>query len=381
MTTTQMLLQMGSQLQSIASQQVSRPQSATDQSGRDPSDFQSMLEDKQNQVTQQQPDQSQPAQDEPGLAPEQPDVQAAQTLAAMLVLPLQQPVVSTEQLPIQEEGTVQGVLLTGIETAPQTPVQTAQTAVETGPQSGQTQQAVPTQAQTAQVPAQNTQTETQAPVQTAQGQQQTQQTVAQTARTDDGQQADARQSEGRSTAATVQKPQVEAEVTQTQTAPVAEQPLFREVESTPVKVGDAAPLDTTAEDFDAQAAKTIAQALEKGSQKVELKLSPANLGNVTVELTRTAEGVIHVVLTAEREQAMKLLTDHAGQLGNLLQSNTGADVRVEVPQNQQGRQAWQEGQGQHHQGQSQQQQSHSQQEQEDFLQQLRLGLIQMEEES
>lgn len=381
MTTTQMLLQMGSQLQSIASQQVSRPQSATDQSGRDPSDFQSMLEDKQNQVTQQQPDQSQPAQDEPGLTPEQPDVQAAQTLAAMLVLPLQQPVVSTEQLPIQEEGTVQGVLLTGIETAPQTPVQTAQTAVETGPQPGQTQQAVPTQAQTAQAPAQNTQTETQAPVQTAQGQQQTQQTVVQTARTDDGQQADARQSEGRSTAATVQKPQVEAEVTQTQTAPVAEQPLFREVESTPVKVGDAAPLDTTAEDFDAQAAKTIAQALEKGSQKVELKLSPANLGNVTVELTRTAEGVIHVVLTAEREQAMKLLTDHAGQLGNLLQNNTGADVRVEAPQNQQGRQAWQEGQGQHHQGQGQQQQSHSQQEQEDFLQQLRLGLIQMEEES
>ena len=380
MTTTQMLLQMGSQLQSIASQQVSRPQSATDQSGRDPSDFQSMLEDKQNQVTQQQPDQSQPAQDEPGLAPEQPDVQAAQTLAAMLVLPLQQPVVSTEQLPIQEEGTVQGVLLTGIETAPQTPVQTAQTAVETGPQSGQTQQAVPTQAQTAQVPAQNTQTETQAPVQTAQGQQQTQQTVVQTAQTDDGQQADARQSEGRSSAAaTVQKPQAEAEVTQTQTAPAAEQPLFRQVEHTPVKVGDAAPLDTTAEDFDAQAAKTIAQALEKGSQKVELKLSPANLGNVTVELTRTAEGVIHVVLTAEREQAMKLLTDHAGQLGNLLQNNTGADVRVEVPQNQQGRQAWQEGQGQHHQGQSQQQQSHSQQEQEDFLQQLRLGLIQLEE--
>ena len=162
---------------------------------------------------------------------------------------------------------------------------------------------------------------------------------------------------------------------------MAEQPLFREVESTPVKVGDAAPLDTTAEDFDAQAAKTIAQALEKGSQKVELKLSPANLGNVTVELTRTAEGAIHVVLTAERERGMKLLTDHAGQLGNLLQSNTGADVRVEVPQNQQGRQAWQEGQGQHHQGQSQQQQSHSQQEQEDFLQQLRLGLIQMEEES
>lgn len=377
MTTTQMLLQMGSQLQSIASQQVNRPKDPTDQGGS--SDFQSMLEDKQSQLTGQQPDQSQPTQDEPGLTPEQPDVQAAQTLAAMLVLPMQQPVVTVEQMPIQEEGTVQGVLLTGMETAQQAPVQTAQAEVPTVP-TAQTQQAVPTQAQTAQAPAQNTQTETQAPVQTAQGQQQTQQTVVQTTRTDDGQQADARQSEGRSTAATVQKPQVEAEVTQTQTAPVAEQPLFREVESTPVKVGDAAPLDTTAEDFDAQAAKTIAQALEKGSQKVELKLSPANLGNVTVELTRTAEGAIHVVLTAEREQAMKLLTDHAGQLGNLLQSNTGADVRVEVPQNQQGRQAWQEGQNNNHQQQGQgQQQNHSQQEQEDFLQQLRLGLIQMEE--
>lgn len=377
MTTTQMLLQMGSQLQSIASQQVNRPKDPTDQGGS--SDFQSMLEDKQSQLTGQQPDQSQPPQDEPGLTPEQPDVQAAQTLAAMLVLPMQQPVVTVEQMPIQEEGTVQGVLLTGMETAQQAPVQTAQAEVPTVP-TAQTQQAVPTQAQTAQAPVQNTQPETQAPVQTAQGEQPAQQPVVQTTQTDDGQQADARQSEGRSTAATVQKPQVEAEVTQTQTAPVAEQPLFREVESTPVKVGDAAPLDTTAEDFDAQAAKTIAQALEKGSQKVELKLSPANLGNVTVELTRTAEGVIHVVLTAEREQAMKLLTEHAGQLGNLLQSNTAADVRVEVPQNQQGRQAWQEGQNHPQQGQSQQQQrQHGQQEQEDFLQQLRLGLIQMEE--
>lgn len=377
MTTTQMLLQMGSQLQSIASQQVNRPKDPTDQGGS--SDFQSMLEDKQSQLTGQQPDQSQPTQDEPGLTPEQPDVQAAQTLAAMLVLPMQQPVVTVEQMPIQEEGTVQGVFLTGMETAQQAPVQTAQAEVPTVP-TAQTQQAVPTQAQTAQAPVQNTQPETQAPVQTAQGEQPAQQPVVQTTQTDDGQQADARQSEGRSTAATVQKPQVEAEVTQTQTAPVAEQPLFREVESTPVKVGDAAPLDTTAEDFDAQAAKTIAQALEKGSQKVELKLSPANLGNVTVELTRTAEGVIHVVLTAEREQAMKLLTEHAGQLGNLLQSNTAADVRVEVPQNQQGRQAWQEGQNHPQQGQSQQQQrQHGQQEQEDFLQQLRLGLIQMEE--
>lgn len=373
MTTTQMLLQMGSQLQSIGSQQVNRPKDSADQGSG--SDFQSMLEDKQSQLTGQQPDRNQPTQDEPGLAPEQTDVQAAQTLAAMLVLPLQQPVVTVEPQPIQEEGTVQGVLLTGIETAQQAPVQTAQTTIQTA----QTQQAVPTQAQTAQAPVQNTQPETQAPVQTEQGQQ-VQQPVVQTTQTDDGQQADARQSEGRSTAAPVQKPQVEAEVTQTQTAPVAEQPLFREVETTPVKVGDAAPLDTTAEDFDAQAAKTIAQALEKGAQKVELKLSPANLGNVTVELTRTAEGVIHVVLTAEREQAMKLLTDHAGQLGNLLQSNTAADVRVEVPQNQQGRQAWQEGQNHHQQGQGQQQQqSRGQQEQEDFLQQLRLGLIQMEE--
>ena len=380
MTTTQMLLQMGSQLQSIASQQVSKPKSASDQSGSGTSDFQSMLEDKQSQLTGQQPESSQPAQDEPGLAPEQTDLQAAQTLAALFVLPLQQQTGNADQLPVQEESAVQGVLLTGIETTQQAPVQTAQTAVQTTGQTAQPQQAAPTQAQTAQAPVQNNQPETQAPVQTAQGQAETQQPVVQNAQTDDGQQADARQSDSRSTAAPAQKPQVEAEVTQTQTAPVAEQPLFRQVESTPVKVGDAAPLDTTAEDFDAQAAKTIAQALEKGSQKVELKLSPANLGSVTVELTRTAEGVIHVVLTAEREQAMKLLADHAGQLGSLLQNTTTADVRVEVPQNQQGRQAWQEGQNSQQQGQHQQQhQQNGQQEQDSFLQQLRLGLIGLDE--
>lgn len=382
MTTTQMLLQMGSQLQSIASQQVSKPKSASDQSGSGTSDFQSMLEDKQSQLTGQQPEPSQPAQDEPGLAPEQTDLQAAQTLAALFVLPLQQQTGNADQLPVQEESAVQGVLLTGIETTQQAPVQTAQTAAQTAAPAVQPQQAAPTQVQTAPAPAQNNQPETQAPVQTAQDPQPVQQpVVAQTAQSsDDGQQADARQSDSRSTAAPAQKPQVEAEVTQTQTAPMAEQPLFRQVESTPVKVGDAAPLDTTAEDFDAQAAKTIAQALEKGSQKVELKLSPANLGSVTVELTRTAEGVIHVVLTAEREQAMKLLADHAGQLGNLLQNTTTADVRVEVPQNQQGRQAWQEGQNSQQQGQHQQQhQQNGQQEQDSFLQQLRLGLIGLDE--
>lgn len=380
MTATQMLLQMGSQLQAIASQQVSKPKDAGQQSSSGTSDFQSMLEDKQSQLTGQQPDQSQPAQDEPGLAPEQTDLQAAQTMAALFVLPLQQQGVNADQLPVQEENAVQGVLLTGLETTQQAPVQTAQTAVQTA-QTAQPQQAVPTQAQTAQAPVQNNQPETQAPVQTVQGQAEAQQPVVQTAQTDDGQQADARQSEGRSSgAATVSKPQTEAEVTQTQTAPVAEQPLFRQVENTPVKVGEAAPLDTTAQDFDAQAAKTIAQALEKGSQKVELKLSPANLGSVTVELTRTAEGVIHVVLTAEREQAMKLLADHAGQLGSLLQNTTTADVRVEVPQNQQGRQAWQEGQNHQQQGQHQQQhQQNGQQEQDSFLQQLRLGLIGLDE--
>lgn len=189
------------------------------------------------------------------------------------------------------------------------------------------------------------------------------------------QQPDLRRSEN----ALRQKVPLEGEIIQTQTLPTGEQPVFREVEVMPVKVGESAPLDTTSEEFDARTARVLANALQRGERTVELKLFPAHLGTVSVELTQTTDGILHVVMTAEKEHTLKLLAEHAGYLGHLLQNSTHQEVRIEVPQSQQGQQQpeQQESHGQQ-QGGSQRQRRENQSEQESFLQQLRLGLLHSE---
>lgn len=159
-------------------------------------------------------------------------------------------------------------------------------------------------------------------------------------------------------------------------------PLFRDVEAAPVKVGDA-PVDMTApaEEVKTSLSHALKGALEQGDQFLEIRLSPANLGNVVAEFTRNPDGALHVVLRAETEQAAKLLSNHASSLGLMLQDSTHAEVRVEVPQPQQEQTAWQQEQNggqQQRQQQQQQQQQQPRREAESFLHQLRLGLVQME---
>lgn len=162
-------------------------------------------------------------------------------------------------------------------------------------------------------------------------------------------------------------------------------PLFRETETVPVQVGEAETVDMTAptQEVEKNLGEILKGALDQGDQHVEIKLSPANLGSVTAEFTRTSEGTLHVVLHAETEQAAKLLSDHAANLGALLQESNRGEVRVQVAQPQENQSAWQQpDQDGGRQQQSQQQQRNTpRQEAESFLQQLRLGLIEMDEEN
>lgn len=157
-------------------------------------------------------------------------------------------------------------------------------------------------------------------------------------------------------------------------------PLFGQTEQMPVKVGESVAVDTTApaSQLEQDLGKVLNRGLEDGEQRLEIRLSPANLGTVTAEFVRSPEGALHVVLRAENPEAAKLLGDHAGALGLLLQDGVRGDVRVEVPQPQQDQQLWQQpDQEGGHQQQQQQQQQHraAQQETETFLHQLRLGLV------
>ena len=162
----------------------------------------------------------------------------------------------------------------------------------------------------------------------------------------------------------------------------AAQPLFDRTEHMPVKVGEADTLDATEPDFAPRLAKAITEAEQEGARHVELKLAPEHLGKLSVELTQGKEGVLHIVFHAENEQAMKLLQEHSATLVSMLHGSHSGEIQVEVPRPQQGEQPWQQPEqqpGQQH-GRNPQEQGRQRQSTEDFLQQLRLGLLGVEAE-
>lgn len=164
---------------------------------------------------------------------------------------------------------------------------------------------------------------------------------------------------------------------QAQTGAAAEQPLFQDREVMPQRVGDAPVLDTRSDRFETQMACQIKGALAKGEQHIQLRLTPEHLGQVVVDMSRSPEGVLHVVLHTENEQAMKVLTEHSNALGLLLQNGQQGEVRIEVRSPQSEERPWQQPDqngGQNQGEQRQQEQRHPRQDSELFLQQLRLGL-------
>lgn len=154
-------------------------------------------------------------------------------------------------------------------------------------------------------------------------------------------------------------------------------PLFEDAEAMPQRVGDAPVVDTESGDLEAKLATKLNEALSKGSQRVEIRLTPENLGRVVIEMQRNPEGVLQVILHTENSQAAKLLSEHSGALGLMLQNTQHTEVRVEVQQSQQNQHSQQQPDQNGSQGreQQQQQQRRQQADPERFLQQLRLGLL------
>ena len=175
-------------------------------------------------------------------------------------------------------------------------------------------------------------------------------------------------------------PKTETEVLEASAGEVS-QPLFQDSDGEAVfhRVGDAPVLDTQSGEMEVKLTSIIQTSLEDGGQHLSIKLSPEQLGNVVVEMTRSPEGVLHVILHTETEQAAKLLSEHSGTLGLMLQNSQQGEVRVEVPRPNQSEQPWQQPDqnGGQNQQESRQQQGQNRQDTsgESFLQQLRLGLL------
>ncbi|MBQ3496924.1 MAG: flagellar hook-length control protein FliK [Oscillospiraceae bacterium] len=172
-----------------------------------------------------------------------------------------------------------------------------------------------------------------------------------------------------------------AETAQGETVLTTAQRIFTTVEAAPVKVAEAPVLDTTAPQMEAELTKLIADTAQTGKESITIRLAPETLGEIEVRLTRELDGALRVVMTTTTDRAQALLEKNAAGLQTLLGANTRGEVEIEVTTRQDAQQNSFERDAQHHGGQEheQKQQNHQQKRSsEDFLQQLRLGLLSLD---
>lgn len=156
------------------------------------------------------------------------------------------------------------------------------------------------------------------------------------------------------------------------------QTVFRNLQSAPIKVGDNFSTDQVkAEDVNSQIAQKVIPAVEQGQNRVELQLTPETLGTVKVEIVQRENGGLYIAISAQNSQARGLLEKNAGSLQAMLAGRAQAPVQVEVREESQPEQAYDGHNGNPSQQQQQQQEKQSghAQSSQDFLHQLRLGLV------
>lgn len=270
--------------------------------------------------------------------------QLAYVDAAQLVNTQQTAVAAQTAVGTPAPAAVAGTMQTGNGLAQQ------QTAGEQPAQSAQTTAQTAQQTQTTAQPVQATQN--------PQGQTQQQSTPQQSADTG------------------AQQPQTDSTKT-TVTEQGGETAVFQQTETTPIKVGEATavPKAPEAQSVQNQVAESLSKAVESGEQKVQVQLNPEHLGKITIEVTQQQDGSLRVVLQAENPHTRMLLEKDMSGLQQLLGRTTQQEVQVEVPRNQEGQQHQDLTEQEQQDQRRQQEQREEKQATEDFLNQLRLGLV------
>ena len=164
-----------------------------------------------------------------------------------------------------------------------------------------------------------------------------------------------------------------------------EMPLFEDVEAAPIKVAEAPARAENSEPVEQQVAVKLSDLITSGETKVQIQLEPVELGKLTIELTRSADGTLSVVLDAENAQTRSLLEKHIGTLQETLVDRGQRAVQITVEHNEesqrqdnQQREDFYDGRNGQHSEQQQRRDAHR--DSADFMQQLRLGLIPLEDE-
>jgi flagellar hook-length control protein FliK len=164
-------------------------------------------------------------------------------------------------------------------------------------------------------------------------------------------------------------------------------PLLRNAETPDVKVVEVSkPVPLEAEDGAEQLGKELDGVLVNSADanRVEITLTPENLGKLTVEITRNENGNLSIVLHTTSERTASLLEKNVQNLQNALATGNRSNVEVQIrPAEETERQQFLNPDGQNDQNRGQQHQQRrarqDRQSAEDFLQQLRLGLVDNED--
>lgn len=160
----------------------------------------------------------------------------------------------------------------------------------------------------------------------------------------------------------------------------APQRIFHDVKAAPVKVGETELTQGTDEaNVVKQVEDQIAQAIQQGESMVRVRINPENLGEVTVQVSLKADGIMSIAISARSDDTRALLERHAANLQDLLASRVRESVEVTVQRQQESQQNQQQsydghnGHAQDNQQERRRQREHTSS--QDFIQQLRLGLI------
>lgn len=173
-----------------------------------------------------------------------------------------------------------------------------------------------------------------------------------------------------------QQEQDEVQVTDVETGP---ETIFHDVKEVMIKVAEAPATEAGSETggLEDQITEKLTEALNLGESRVEIQLTPESLGSVTVELTRSGDGTLSIILNAESSRTQSLLEKHSVGLQEFLMNNGQERVQIEVNNAQESQYRQQDFADGHNGGQEgrQQEQRQEQPDAQDFMQQLRLGLV------
>lgn len=129
------------------------------------------------------------------------------------------------------------------------------------------------------------------------------------------------------------------------------------------------------EDLEAKLSEQLLRQIQTGRKELEVQLEPVNLGKIRIKVSYEDNQVSVSVLCTE-SKTLKALSQSAGDLGSILESNLERPVQILVDKqesdylnNQQQQQEGRQQEGR------QQQQSRDGEDNSDFLQKLRLGIL------